>query len=80
MFLGIVLATLIHAAIEFPILRLVTSDYARYGQGFVWQNWDVIHGGGGQLLLILGALGGFLAGRKFWQILYVEKRYGTPRW
>lgn len=78
--LGILLATLVHAALEMPALYIITSDFEHYQHSFVWEHWRIIHGWGGKLLWLLGALGGFIAGCKFWQILYVEKRYGTRRW
>lgn len=77
--LGLLLATLVHAAIEIPILSLITGDFARYQESFIWRYWPIIHGVSGAVLWGAGALGGVIAGRRFWQILYVEKRYGTPR-
>lgn len=77
--LGLLLATLVHAAIEIPILSLITSDFARYQDSFLWRHWSAIHGIGGAVLWGAGVFGGVIAGRRFWQILYVEKRYGTPR-
>jgi len=80
MFLGFLLSMLMHAALEYPTLMIISGDFARYQDSFVWQNWRVIHGVGGKILSLGGILLGFFLGRKFWQILYVEKRYGTPRW
>lgn len=80
MVLGVLLATLSHAAIELPTLAIMTGNFAYYGDSFIWRHWSLIHGVGGKILWFVGALAGFLAGRRFWQILYVEKRYGTPRW
>lgn len=80
MVLGLLLATLVHAAIEIPTLRIMTGDMAQYGDGFVWRNWKMIHGVAGNALWFGGAMFGLLLGRKWWRILYVEKRYGEPRW
>ena len=79
-FLGILLSTLVHAGIEIPLLSMMESQLEMTGRSFLADNWWLIHGWGGKLLWFSGALGGFIAGRRFWQILYVEKRYGTPRW
>lgn len=79
-FLGLLVATLIHAAIEFPLLSMMEDDLATVGTSVLLDHWSLIHGVGGKLLWLLGAIAGFVAGKKFWRILYVEKRYGTPRW
>jgi hypothetical protein len=78
-FLGLLLATLLHALIEIPALKLITENYEQYGDGYIWQHWRIIHDVVGACLWLGGALGGYYAGKKWWQILYIEKRYGTPR-
>lgn len=80
MFLGYLLSMLLHAGIEIPTLAFVTGEAGDHGNNMVWQNWRLIHGGVGMMLSAGGILLGLFLGRKFWQILYVEKRYGTPRW
>lgn len=79
-FLGTLLATLVHAGIEIPLLSMMESQLEMTGRSVFADHWWLIHGWGGKLLWFGGALGGFIAGRRFWRILYVEKRYGTPRW
>lgn len=78
--LGLLVATMLHGLIEIPALSLITANFDTYGDSFVWRYWRVIHGVGGVVLWLAGALGGFWAGKRWWQILYIEKRYGTPRW
>lgn len=78
--LGLLLATLLHAVIEIPILAWM-SDRLDAGQtNWLIEHWSSVHRMGGGVLWLGGATGGYLAGRKFWRILYIEKRYGTPRW
>lgn len=79
MFLGLLLATLIHALLEIPTLAYITNNLEVHGQGYLWQNWKMIHGVVGAGLWFGGLIFGFWAGKKWWQILYVEKRYGKPR-
>lgn len=79
-FLGLLLSFLVHAALEIPILSLVMGNYETYGDSYVWRNWSMIHAVGGKSLSLAGVIFGFFMGRTCWQILYVEKRYGTPRW
>lgn len=79
-FLGYLLSLLLHAGIEIPTLALITGEAGKFGDNIIWRNWQCIHGTVGAVLSVSGILFGLLLGRKFWQILYVEKRYGTPRW
>ncbi len=80
MFLGFLVSMLVHALVEIPVLAIITADPDTMGDNFIWQNWWFFHGVGGRALSVGCILLGFFLGRKFWQILYVEKRYGTPRW
>lgn len=80
MFLGFLVSMLVHALIEIPTLAVITRDPDTMADSYIWQNWWFFHGIGGRALSVGGILLGFFLGRKFWQILYVEKRYGTPRW
>lgn len=77
--LGVLVSTLLHAGIEIPLLAMMENQVMT-GDSFLADHWWLIHGLGGQLLWLAGAVVGFILGRKFWQILYVEKRYGIPRW
>lgn len=79
-FLGILVATLLHAAIEFPLLAWMSDTLEAGATNWLIQEWPGIHRAGGAVLWLGGAWGGLAAGKKFWRILYVEKRYGTPRW
>ena len=79
-FLGYLVSLLVHAGIEIPTLALITGEVGEYGNNWVWQNWEMLHRGVGIIITLLGVGGGLYLGQRFWQILYVEKRYGTPRW
>lgn len=78
-FLGLLLSTLIHAVVEILILNTITGNLTQYGDSFLWQNWELIHQIGSLGLWLAGFVGGAVAGFSFWQILYVEERYGKPR-
>jgi hypothetical protein len=77
--LGFLIATLVHAGFEMVALATITNDLERYGGSFLWRHWVVIHQIFSASLWFAGTLAGFRLGRHFWQILYVEERYGTPR-
>ncbi len=78
--LGVLVVTLLHAVIEIPFLAWMSNELALGQTNWLIEHWWTIHVLGGKLLWFGGAVGGYIAGRKFWRILYVEKRYGTPRW
>lgn len=78
--LGVLIATLIHAAIELPLLAYITDELDMGKSNWLTEHWWTLHRIGGKVLWLSGALAGYLAGKKFWRILYIEKRYGTPRW
>ncbi len=80
MFLGLLVSMLVHAGIEIPTLMLITRNPDTIVVNYIWQNWWLFHGVGGKALSLAFVIFGFILGRKFWQVLYVEKRYGTPRW
>ena len=79
MVLAFMTSMLVHAGLEIPALFIISSDYAAYGDSFVWRYWWLFHGVGGKALSIGGVILGYSLGQKFWRILYVEKRRGTPR-
>jgi hypothetical protein len=79
-FLGILLATLVHAAVEFPILKFLIADPVAFGAHPIFRHWEEIHRYGGLTLSLIGITVGWWLGRYFWQVLYVEQRYGRPRW
>lgn len=70
--LGLIVSTLIHAAIELPTLTLITGNFEKYSDSFIWQNWRIIHGFVGAVIWIAGLVVGYWCGVKWWQILYVE--------
>ena len=80
MLLGYLISFLVHAGIEILILSVIMGNYEVYGDSFFWWNWTLFHRVGGILLSLGGLSLGWFLGRKFWQILYVEQRYGAPWW
>lgn len=77
--LGVLLAALLHGAIELPLLWLMTGDIERWGDSVLWQNWQFLHRYVGGAIWLLGLGGGVWGGFRYWRILYVEQRYGQPR-
>lgn len=80
MFLGFLVSMLVHAGVEIPTLAIITHDPDRVAESYLWQHWWLFHDIGGKVLSFAFVVFGFILGRKFWQVLYVEKRYGAPRW
>lgn len=80
MVLGFLVATLIHGALEIPLLFWMQADLEMGQTNWLWEIWPMTHQIGGVFLWLSGTVIGFFLGKKFWRILYIEKRYGTPRW
>ena len=80
-FLGFLLQLMVHAIVEAGVLALLLEDFDRYGLGLTWSQWYAVHHTLTLALLIVGLALGYRWGVKWWQILYVEKRYGwPPKW
>lgn len=70
--LGALLQAAMHALLEMAVLPHVVDS------GLPWNRWLAIHRTASLALLIAGTTLGFRAGVRWWNILYVEKRYGWP--
>jgi hypothetical protein len=73
MILGVLLSTLVHVALEFPALASISRNLSEGGESWLWNHWWLFHDIGGMVLLIVGLVLGFLAGKKYWRIVYVKK-------
>lgn len=73
-FLGVLLQFLIHAGIEIPVIFLLLKDFETFGLGLTWDQWVMIHDIGTIVFFAAGAAGGFLLGRYWWRVIYIEKR------
>lgn len=71
--LGILVSTLLHAAIEIPVIYLLLDDFERYGLGLTWEQWYRVHGIGAAVLLVVGMGLGYWQGVHWWNVLYDEK-------
>lgn len=69
-FLGILLQFLIHGLVEIWYIGLLTSNFSRYGLGFSWPQWFLIHHILTVILFLAGALLGFWQGKFWWRRLY----------
>lgn len=77
---SLLVSLLVHVALEWPTLWLITNNFAAHSDSFVWQHWNTIHAVVGTSLWIVGLLGGIYGGFRYWRILYIEERFGKPRW
>ncbi len=68
--LGILLSTILHAAIEIPVIYLLVSNFEKYSLGLSWSQWYLIHHIATAILLIAGVFLGAFWGFKYWNIIY----------
>lgn len=76
--LGLLLQFIVHALVEMGVISLLLKDFGRYGLGLSWSSWYLIHHVLTALLVLIGAWWGYASGVKYWNIIYVEKRFGWP--
>jgi hypothetical protein len=69
-FLGYLLQQLLHSLLEIFYIGLLTSDFSRFGFGFSWNSWYVIHLVFTVLFVAAGLSGGFWQGKYWWGRLY----------
>lgn len=72
---GALLGFLAHALLELWYIPKLVTNYDTFGFALNWTTWFKIH----ELLVIslttAGGLAGVYKGRRWWQYIYVEKRY-----
>ncbi len=73
--LGIALQCIVHGLVEIRIISLLTEDFERYGLGLSWGEWFAIHHVASLVLFVAGALLGYRAGVRWWNMIYVEKMH-----
>ena len=74
--LGILVSFLVHAGIEIPVINLLIRDFDTYSLGLTWWQWQMIHDVGTVVVLILGIIIGYWQGVYWWNIMYVQKKFG----
>lgn len=72
--LGILLQFLIHAGIEVWYIGLLTNNFSRYGFGFSWPQWFIIHHIATVILLVFGVWFGFWQGKYWWKRIYEKNK------
>jgi prepilin-type N-terminal cleavage/methylation domain-containing protein len=73
--LGILLSFILHGLIEMGAISLLTSDFETWSLGMSWADWFMVHAVGSVILFILGGIGGYFLGIRWWRIIYIEKRW-----
>lgn len=68
--LGALLNLLLHVALEYPFLILLANNPAYYEATWIWQHWTTVHRVVNVSLWTIGIVGGYLAGRHFWEVVY----------
>lgn len=73
--LGALIGFLLHALLEAFYLRLLLSDFPKYGFGLAWSTWESLHRLGVVTLVVGFAIWGLGRGQHFWKVLYVDQKY-----
>ena len=72
-FLGILLQLILHGFIEVFYIKLLLSDFEKYGLGFSWNIWETIHYVGALLFFFGGLAFGLQQGVYWWKRIYEKE-------
>lgn len=64
---GLIVSTLIHAAVEMIALDIIFNNPDVYTETFWWQEWAVLHRYVGSVLWITGLVVGLYLGKIWWK-------------
>ena len=78
-FLGLLVATLLHAVIEMIALNVIFTNPEKYYTTFWWQEWEFVHALVSAVLWWAGLGLGLYAGFHYWKIVYIEGRHWRAR-
>lgn len=73
--LGVMLQAILHAVVEKMYIDLLIADFDAYSLGMSWTMWFMIHHALSTVLFASGIAFGYWQGKKWWRIMYVEKRW-----
>ena len=68
--LGILLQFLAHSGIEILYINLLQNNFEAWSFGLSWVDWWRVHNIVTVILLLLGIIAGFWAGKYFWKKIY----------
>ena len=69
-FLGVLLTTIIHGIGEQAYIALLLADWDRYSFGLTFEQLMYVHHVLSFGLLLLGIVGGYFLGVRWWRIVY----------
>lgn len=72
---GVLSQFLIHAMMEIAYINILEIDFAKYSLGLSWNQLMTTHHILAIVLAIIGAIGGYILGQYWWQVIYIEKKY-----
>ncbi|HEY4477346.1 MAG TPA: hypothetical protein VJB56_01850 [Candidatus Paceibacterota bacterium] len=73
--LGFLLSFLVHAVVEIWYIGRLVDNFEIYSFGLSWSAWFFVHDVASVILALLGVVGGYAVGKRWWQIVYVENRH-----
>ncbi len=74
--LGVLVTTIIHGVVELGVIALLVSDFDTYGLGFSWETWYLLHHILSLLLMVIGIIGGYVAGVLSYRYIYEQHHSG----
>ena len=75
MVLGVLLTTILHGVVEVFYIGLLMENFDKYNLGLSWDAIYIVHYVFTIVLAVLGIIGGYFLGQRWWRIVYIEKRH-----
>lgn len=76
---GILVSFIVHVIIEIPVIFIMIQDFDKYSLSLTWDQLMLVHWVFLIILLVVGLIIGIKLGFKWWQYIYVDRKY-TGRW
>lgn len=73
------IAFILHVVIEVPIIYFMIRDFDKYSFGLSWDQLMQAHYTFAVILVLAGGIFGIWCGLKWWDYIYVQRRY-RGRW
>jgi hypothetical protein len=77
--LGVLVGFILHALIEIPAIYFMIGDFGQRDLNLDWSQLMLVHYIFTGLFLVGGLTAGIASGSRWWQYIYVERKY-TGRW
>ena len=73
---ALLISTLIHGFVEKFYIDLLLNDFDTWSFGMTWNTLNKVHTIFTSLMLLAGVIVGYVLGKRWWRIVYIERKKG----